>query len=71
MNTNATEANLNEYGRFDDLKETVNKQKAKAYFEALEGQNLPLFRVNQRVEALLKQFIFKDGFELENTDYSV
>lgn len=35
MNTRTTEANLNEYGRLDELKATVDKQKARAYFEAV------------------------------------
>ena len=29
VNTNATEGTLNEYGRFDDLKATIDKQKSK------------------------------------------
>ena len=68
MNSNISEANLNEYGRFDDLKETVDQQKANAYFEGLEGNALPLFRVNIKAATLLKRFILADGFELENVD---
>lgn len=70
MNTNITEANLNEYGRFDDLKATIDKQKAKAYFEALEGQPLPAFKVNIKAATLLENFILADGFELEETNQS-
>jgi len=66
MNTNTTEANLNEYGRFDDLKETIEKAKAKAYFEALEGETIPQFRVNMKAATLLRRFILEDGFELES-----
>ncbi len=33
MNTGITEANINEYGRFDSLKSTVDICKAKGYFE--------------------------------------
>jgi len=65
MNTHVTEANLNGYGRFDDLKSTIDKQKAKAYFEALEGQTLPAFKVNVKAANLLQRFILEDGFELE------
>ncbi len=65
MNTNITEANLDEYGRFGDLTATVDQQKAKAYFEGLEGKALPLFRVNIKAATLLKKFILADGFELE------
>lgn len=62
MNTHVTEANLNEFGRFDDLKATVDQQKAKTYFEDLESKELPLFRVNIRTANLLQDFIIKGGF---------
>ena len=61
MNTHVTEINLNEYGRFDDLKATVDQQKAKSYFEGLEGKELPLFRVNIRIANLLQDFIIQGG----------
>ena len=70
MNTHVTEANLNEYGRFDELKATVDKQKAKAYFESLEGKTLPAFKVNIKAASLLQRFILEDGFELDVTDHS-
>lgn len=60
MNTHVTEANLNEYGRFDNLKATIDKQKAKAYFEELEGQPLPAFRVNIKAGGLLERFILEE-----------
>ena len=65
MNTNITAANINEYGRFDELKATVNKVKAKAYFDALEGQEIPLFKVNIKTANLLRDFIIQGGFEIE------
>jgi type I restriction enzyme R subunit len=49
MSSGLTEANINEYGRFDELKNTVDKDKAKAYFEKLEGTTIPAFKVNIRV----------------------
>lgn len=61
MNTHVTEANLNEFGRFDDLKATVDQQKAKTYFEGLEGKELALFRVNIRTAKLLQDFIIQGG----------
>lgn len=61
MNTHVTEANLNEFGRFDDLKATVDQPKAKTYFESLEGKQLPLFRVNIRTAKLLQDFIIRGG----------
>jgi type I restriction enzyme, R subunit len=61
MNTYVTEANLNEFGRFDDLKATVDQQKAKTYFDELEGKPLPLFRVNIRTAKLLQDFILHEA----------
>ena len=59
MNTHVTEVNLNEYGRFDDLRETVDQLKAKAYFEGLEGKSLPMFRVNIKAAKLLSDFLVR------------
>lgn len=59
LNTHVTQANLNEFGRFDDLKSTVDQQKAKTYFESVEGKELPLFRVNIRAAKLLQDFIIR------------
>jgi type I restriction enzyme, R subunit len=64
MSINITDANLNEYGRFDELKATVDQQKAKAFFESLEGKTLPLSRVNIRAANLLTKFILEGGFQL-------
>uniref|UniRef100_A8GJ89 Type I restriction enzyme endonuclease subunit n=1 Tax=Serratia proteamaculans (strain 568) TaxID=399741 RepID=A8GJ89_SERP5 len=50
--------NLNDFGRFDALKETVDKTKAKAYFEKQDGITIPLFKLNIRIDQFLKQFIF-------------
>ena len=61
MNTHVTPANLNEFGRFDDLKATVDQRKAKTYFEGLEGKELPLFRVNIRTAKYLQDFIIQGG----------
>lgn len=55
------ETNLNEFGRFDDLKESVDQQKAKTYFEGLQGAELQLFRVNIRIAKLLQDFIINGG----------
>ncbi|WP_321849863.1 type I restriction endonuclease subunit R [Pseudomonas paraveronii] len=66
MNTRITEANLNEYGRFDELKATIDKQKAKVYFEALEGQSIPAFKVNIKAAHFLRAFIIQGGFELDS-----
>ncbi len=67
INANVTAANLNDYGRFDDLKATIDKDKAKAYFEALAGERLPPHKVNIRASNLLTKFILEGGFEVGNS----
>ena len=65
MNSKITEANINEYGRFDDLKETIDKEKVKQYFENIEGKKIPQFRVNIKAQNLLREFIISGGFEID------
>jgi type I restriction enzyme R subunit len=64
MRANITELNINEYGRFDELKAKVDRGKAKDYFEKMEGKTLPDYRISIKIDQLLKDFITKDGFEL-------
>ncbi|NEW81747.1 MAG: type I restriction endonuclease subunit R [Mariniphaga sp.] len=64
MNLGLNDTNINEYGRFDDLKNTVDRNKAKEYFEKLEGAPIPLFKINIRVHNLLQKFIINGGFEI-------
>lgn len=59
MSTHLTEANLNEFGRFDDLRGTVDQEKAKAYFDGLEGNSLPIFKVKIKAAKLLSDFLLK------------
>ncbi len=65
MALHVTEDNINEFGRFDALKATIDKTKAKAYFEAITGKKMPLPMVNTRADKLLRDFIIKGGFDIE------
>ncbi|OUS03062.1 DEAD/DEAH box helicase [Gammaproteobacteria bacterium 42_54_T18] len=58
MNDKIDDKNINNFGRFDALKETVDKTKAKAYFEKQGGVSIPPFKLNIRIDKFLKQFIF-------------
>lgn len=64
MTIDVTEANINEYGRFDDLKKTVDREKAKIYFTNLKGHNIPAFQLNMKIDKLLKTFILKGGIAI-------
>ena len=59
-----TEGNINEFGRFDALKATVDKQKAKAYFENIEGTSIIPPKIPIKIDKLLREFILSGGFEI-------
>jgi type I restriction enzyme R subunit len=65
MSINVSEASINEYGRFDDLKASLDKDKAKKYFEELENTKMAPYKVNIKVHNLLQDFILKGGFDIE------
>ena len=65
MGLKLTETNINEFGRLDELKNTIDKSKAKAYFENKEGIKLNPPKVNIRVDKLVREFILKGGFEID------
>nr|WP_303976598.1 hypothetical protein [Streptococcus danieliae] len=64
MNLRVTEDNINEFGRYDDLKNTVDKVKAREFIEKREGKNIKPKDVNRKIDGLLRQFILEDGFEI-------
>lgn len=64
MSLGLTDKNISEFGRFDELKNTVDKDKAKAYFEKKEGSTLIPPRVNMKVDKLLRDFILSGGFDI-------
>lgn len=64
MNSGVNEGNIDDYGRFAALKNTVDKTKAKEYFEKLEGQTIPPFKINIKIHNLLQSFIISGGFEV-------
>lgn len=64
MKLNINEDNINEFGRFDKLKETVNKKIAKIYFDELDSTHYPIFKINQKIDEILRKFILEGGFEV-------
>ena len=64
MRLNINEANINDFGRFDALVGTVDKAKARAYFERVEGTRIPPFKVNARVDKLLRSFLESGGIDI-------
>ncbi len=50
INLTLTEVNINEFGRFDELIRSVDKEQAKAYFERVEGVKLNSPKVNMKMD---------------------
>lgn len=65
MSLKLNESNLNEFGRYDELKKTVDKAKAKNYFEKIEGTKIIPPKVNVKVDKLLRDFIINGGYEIQ------
>ena len=64
LNLHVTNDNINEFGRFDELKASVNKDRAKEYFEKSEGAEVPLRKVQMKIDAILRSFILSGGFDI-------
>ena len=65
MSLKLNENNLNEFGRYDELKKTVDKAVAKNYFEKIEGTKIIPPKVNVKVDKLLRDFIINGGYEIQ------
>ena len=68
MRANITEANINEFGRFDALRSSLDVQRAKAFFEQHDHKALPVFKVRMRATNMLKRFVLMGGFDIDDTD---
>lgn len=64
INAHVNESNIDEFGRFTKLKNSVDKAKAKHYFEKRNGELIASYKVNVEVEKLLRAFVLSGGKEL-------
>jgi type I restriction enzyme R subunit len=65
MDKAVSEKNLNEYGRFDNLKNQVDIKKAKEFFEKTEKKSVKPYEVKMKVHTFLHDFILSGGYEIE------
>lgn len=65
MRLDLTETTLNEFGRFDRLKASVNRSLAKAFFDKPDSP-VSQFTANLLATKLLKSFILEGGFDLDD-----
>lgn len=63
MSSNVTASNINEFGRLDGLKKTVDLKKATAFFSK-GGPTLPPLLVKARLDGELRRFILSGGFDV-------
>lgn len=64
LGLNLDESHLDDNGRFTELKKSVDKQKAMAYFEKIDHKPLPPHRVPQRVDKFLRKFILEGDIDI-------
>lgn len=64
IKSDINEKNIADFGRFNALKNSVDKAKAKVYFEEKEGSTIPLFKLNIRIDKFLQQFILEQSEDL-------
>lgn len=65
MNLKVTDHNLNEYGRFANLLASVDKMKARDWFEEKYGKRFKAFEVIQQTDALIRRFVLEGGFDID------
>ena len=64
MKVKVTESTINEFGRFQKLMASVDRAKAKAYFEQRDGGKLSGPKVIVCTDKLLRDFIFSGGKDI-------
>ena len=57
-----TDVTINEFGRFDRLKESADMEKVKIYFKKQFGE-ISVFKIRQKFDDLLHAFIVSGGFD--------
>lgn len=48
------------------LKDSVDRQKARGYLEETLGEKLKPFEVSRKVDNILRDFLWEDGFEVSD-----
>lgn len=64
IQSSPTAQTINDYGKLDRLKQTVDKEKARAYFEKKEGTVVLPHKVNPKFDKVLRDFILNGGRDL-------
>ena len=65
-NPEIVKQNINEYGRFDDLLKTVDRERAKISLEKIYLKEIAMWESNILVDKILRRFILQGGFDLKD-----
>mgnify|MGYP002522576624 FL=1 len=68
MSTDISPDNLNSYNRFNNLAKTIDKDKAKLFFEKTQGVKLLPFKIKPKAELFLRNFMLSNG-KMEIPEY--
>ncbi len=63
MSLNVNASNIDEFGRFENLKKKIDIDVAQKYFEAQEGETIPRRKVHPKIDKLLRDFILNKESE--------
>ncbi|KIR01227.1 Type I restriction-modification system, restriction subunit R [Lachnospiraceae bacterium TWA4] len=64
MSKHVTKDDINAFGQYDKLIQSVNIDLAKKYFDAIEGRDLRKREVRAKLDNLLRRFVLENGFDL-------
>ena len=64
MSLNVNEHNIDEFGRFEKLKQTIDIDIAQLYFEGKEGLAIPRRKIHPKIDKMLREFILNGGNEV-------
>jgi type I restriction enzyme R subunit len=56
---------INEFGRFDELLNSIDISKARQYFEIIEQKKLSIPQVHIKIDEFFRHFIYEGGFEIQ------
>jgi len=65
MQLRVTDATINEFGRLDRLKDSVDREAARLFLEKREGKAIKPFQINMKIEQIIRKFILEGGFSID------
>lgn len=64
LNQNLTEQDIDVFGRFSRLKNSIDRKKAKTFIEKKLGKSVSMLQVNVEMDKMLRKFILTGSINL-------